>query len=83
MIFYIQSNTVVTGSWKLSQSQITKIGFAFIVLPVLTNNPISVLIGIYADADNVYLADLFTRLLYSLCMYFKPYWKSENWVVNI
>ncbi|CAM0138051.1 unnamed protein product [Umbelopsis sp. WA50703] len=60
------SNTVVTRSWKLSQSQITKIGFTFIILPVLTNNPISVLIGIYADADNVYLADLFTRLLYSL-----------------
>ncbi|KAH8555416.1 hypothetical protein BGW37DRAFT_525484 [Umbelopsis sp. PMI_123] len=60
------SNAVVTRGWKFSQSLVTKIGVAFLVLPVITNNPFSVLIGYFAEKNNNDLADIFTRLLYTV-----------------
>ncbi|CAO3680691.1 unnamed protein product [Umbelopsis ramanniana] len=59
------SNTVVTRGWKFSQSLVTKIGVAFLVLPVITNSSCSVLIGYFAEKNNPELADIFTRLLYT------------------
>jgi hypothetical protein len=63
----LQSETVIDSGWRLSPGTITKVGFAFVFSPMITNNICSIASGAYAEQGDVFKANVFARLLYGLC----------------
>ncbi|GAB5587731.1 hypothetical protein Unana1_02631 [Umbelopsis nana] len=64
------SETVMDGGWRLSQADISKIGLAFVLSPMITNNICSVASGVYAQRGDAYRADIFARLLYAFWTFY-------------
>ncbi|KAI9287336.1 hypothetical protein BC943DRAFT_319548 [Umbelopsis sp. AD052] len=69
-ITVFDSEAVMDNGWQLSQRHISRVGLAFVLSPVITNNVCSILSGFYAQQGDAYKADIFARLLYAFWAFY-------------
>ncbi|KAH8554519.1 hypothetical protein BGW37DRAFT_480043 [Umbelopsis sp. PMI_123] len=71
-----QSHQAISTGWLPSARQVDILAIFLIFAPFITNNICSIAAGIYAQNDNLYVADILTRLLYA-------FWSMYCFVLTI